>query len=73
MNTNISKFKNKVQLWAEKITDAHSNCVQAIIEVGKLLNQAKADCNHGEWGELTGETTGKPMLPFSHRTERSFR
>jgi hypothetical protein len=47
---------------------AHAASVAGIIEVGRLLLEAKADCSHGEWGELTGRTTGKSLLPFSWRT-----
>lgn len=67
---NVSQLKTKIQRWAEKITNAYGDSVQAVIEVGRQLQQAKAECSHGEWGELTGETTGKPMLPFSFRTAR---
>jgi hypothetical protein len=68
MNHNVTALKTKVQRWAEEITAAYGDSVQAIIEVGRKLQQAKAACSRGEWGELTGETTGKPLLPFGHRT-----
>jgi hypothetical protein len=67
---NVSQFKTKVQRWAESITAAHGESVAAIIAVGEQIQRAKADCSHGEWGELTGETTRKPLLPFSARTAR---
>jgi len=67
---NISQLKTKVQRWAEDINTAYGDSVAAIIAVGEKLKRAKADCSHGEWGELTGETTGKPLLHFSARTAR---
>lgn len=69
----VTQLKTRVERWAEKINAAHGESVQAIIEVGRQLQQAKAECSHGEWGELTGRTTGKPLLPFSHRTARMFK
>ena len=65
-NSKVIQLKTKVQRWAEKITSTYGDSVQAIIEVGRQLQQAKAECSHGEWGELTGRTTGNPMLPFSY-------
>jgi hypothetical protein len=62
-----------VQRWADRITEAYGESVDAIIEVGRQLVRAKAECSHGEWGELTGETTGKPLLPFSPRTAQMFK
>lgn len=67
---NLAHLKTRVQRWAEEITGAYGNSVEAIIEVGRKLQQAKAECSHGEWGELTGETNRKPLLPFSHQTAR---
>ena len=37
-----------------------------VIECG--VTAQAADCDHGEWGELTSQTTGKPLLPFSRQT-----
>lgn len=65
---NVVALKSKVQRWAERITAAYGDSVQAIVEVGRQLAQAKAECSHGEWGELTGQTTGKSLLPFTYRT-----
>jgi hypothetical protein len=67
---NVAQLKTKVQRWAEEITSTYGASVAAIIAVGDKLIQAKAECSPGEWGELTGETTGKPLLPFSARTAR---
>jgi hypothetical protein len=69
MKSNVTTLKTKVELWAERITNAYGDSVSAIIEVGRQLVQAKQDCQ-GSWGELTGETTGKPLLPFGYRTAR---
>lgn len=72
MTEKIVQFENKPQRWAKKIRQAHAASVQAIIETGRLLIEAKADCDHGEWGEITGETTGHSMLPFSAATARMY-
>lgn len=69
----VTQLKTRVERWAEKINATYSESVQAIIEVGRQLQQAKAECSHGEWGELTGRATGKPLLPFSHRTAERFK
>lgn len=65
---NVSQLKTKVQRWADDINAAYGDSVSAIVAVGEKLKRAKADCSHGEWGELTGRTTGKPLLPFSFQT-----
>jgi len=70
MSSNVAHIQPRVERWAKQITELHGESVAAIVRVGKALIQAKAECSHGEWGELTGRTTGKPMLPFSHRTAR---
>ncbi len=70
--TNIIQLERKTERWANRIREAHSKSVESTIEVGRLLIEAKADCDHGEWGEITGETTGKPMLPFKKSTAQAF-
>jgi hypothetical protein len=71
--TNVVQLETaRVTRWAEKIHTAHAKSVDAILEVGRLLLQAKADCTHGEWGELTGRDGGKRLLPFSDRTVRAY-
>lgn len=56
------------EFWATRIGKAHADSVAAIIRTGADLLEAKAALAHGEWGRLTGQTTGKPMLPFGRMT-----
>ena len=70
--TNIIQLERKTERWANRIREAHSKTVESIIETGRLLIEAKADCDHGEWGEITGETTGKPLLPFGWDNARRY-
>jgi hypothetical protein len=70
--TNIIQLERKTERWANRIREAHSKTVESIIETGRLLIEAKADCDHGEWGEITGETTGNPLLPFSFTVARRY-
>jgi hypothetical protein len=72
MKSNVTALKTKVELWAERITNAYGESVAAIIEVGRQLVVAKQDCGYGGWGELTGRTTGKMLLPFSFQTAARF-
>ncbi len=53
--------------WAQKIRDAWAKSVAAIVEVGRLLCEAKAALPHGEWGCLfLGPRPRMPApLPFS--------
>jgi hypothetical protein len=68
MKSNVTTLKTKVELWAERITNAYGDSVSAIIEVGRQLVVARRECGDGGWGELTGRTTGKTLLPFGDRT-----
>lgn len=70
--TNIIQLERKPERWAQRIRDAHSKTVESIIQTGRLLLEAKADCDHGEWGEITGETTGQSLLPFAWRTAQRY-
>src|SRR5574343_2069232 len=56
------------EYWAKRIGQAHADSVAASIRMGTELIEAKAALPHGEWGRLTGQTTGAPLLPFAHRT-----
>lgn len=71
MNT-VIQLKTPVERWAEKITTTYGETVQAIVEVGRQLIQAKAELNRGQWGDMTGEATGKPMIPFGCRTAQRY-
>jgi hypothetical protein len=68
----VHHIQPRVERWAERIREAHGQSVAAILQVGHELLQAKAECSHGEWGELTGETTGQSLLPFSFQTARRY-
>lgn len=74
--SNVSPIRRDAcAYWAERITAAYSDSVAAIIRTGAELIAAKADPEigrHGNWGTLTGETTGKPMLPFGPRSAQCF-
>lgn len=68
----IREAHSKTELWSNRTREAHSKTVESIIETGRILIEAKADCDHGEWGEITGQTTGKPMLRFNFRVAQKY-
>lgn len=71
--SNVYAIENaRLNRWADKIRTAHGQSVAGIVEVGRLLLEAKADCSHGEWGELTGRDGGKGLLPFNYRTAHRY-
>jgi hypothetical protein len=72
MNNVIQIESGKAKRWAKRIAEAHAQSVEAIIRVGQLLIEAKAECDHGEWDEITGEATGKGLLPFSARSAQRY-
>jgi hypothetical protein len=51
-----------VDEWAARITARWQDSVEAILDVGQMLVEAKAQVGHGSWLELVGK------LPFSERT-----
>ena len=53
---------NSTGIWLERISATWRKSVEAIVETGRLLVEAKAAVSHGEWGDLIEQ------LPFSHRT-----
>lgn len=57
---------DKADSWAPLICDAWGSSVRGIIETGRLLAQAKAAIEHGEWGRLCDD-----LLPFSQRTAQA--
>lgn len=56
-----------VEDFAAEIRGAFVKGVAAFIEVGRLLKEAKAELDHGEWGNLV-----KDNLPFDDRTAQRF-
>lgn len=48
----------KVSRWAARIAQRWARGVEAIIQTGQMLTEAKADCAHGDWQVLVEE------LPF---------
>ena len=52
------------EIFAEKIITEWRKSVEAIIAVGRLLSDAKAQLNHGDLGRLSR------LLPFSSRTDQ---
>lgn len=61
----VTNYLNPGAVWAQKITESYSLSVEALINTGRLLCEAKADpdLEHGEWLRLV--TT---QLPFKERT-----
>lgn len=61
-----------IKQYAAEITIAWQKSVQSIIEVGRLLNEAKAAIPHGDWHKLVDKGDNKLIpsigLPFSERT-----
>lgn len=53
------------RLYGHKITKAWQSSVEAIFEVGRLLIEAKADLQHGEFEQMV-----KQSCPFGARTAR---
>ncbi|MCU0923939.1 MAG: DUF3102 domain-containing protein [Burkholderiaceae bacterium] len=70
MSANISQLHTPVtaEFWADRITKSYAGGVESVIKTGRDLLEAKARLPHGEWGRMTGQTTGEPMLPFSPQT-----
>ncbi len=54
---------DKVDRWAENITEAWDTGRESFFETGRRLNKAKEDCDHGEWMLLVGD-----KLPFGIST-----
>ena len=54
----------RAEHWAEAIASELCKSVAAIVETGRLLQEAKADLSHGEWGRLFDER----LVPFEIRT-----
>jgi hypothetical protein len=50
--------------WAEQISARWQDAAQAIIDVGRLLIEAKAALDHGQWGEMFRAK----HVPFSQST-----
>jgi len=54
----------KAEQWAAQICTQLGKSVESILEIGRLLEKAKADLVHGEWGRMF--TDG--LVPFSQQT-----
>ena len=54
----------KVTGWADQVMSVYRKGVEAIIETGRLLLAARADCSHGEWQQLVGRNGHRGVLPF---------
>ncbi len=63
MAAKVSKLPRAEQ-WANRISTELGKTVEAILDVGRLLVQAKADLDHGEWGRMFEER----LLPFTQNT-----
>lgn len=54
----------RAEQWAQKIKSQQAKSVESIVEVGRLLIQAKSDLPFGEWGRLFSEE----LITFSQNT-----
>jgi hypothetical protein len=54
----------RAEQWAKAIRRQMGKSVEAVLETGRLLMQAKADLTHGEWCRLFEAG----LLPFSRST-----
>ena len=58
--------ESQAEFWAEQICAQIGKSVEAIVDIGRLLIQAKQRCGHGEWGRMFGEH----LVPFGQETAR---
>jgi N6-adenosine-specific RNA methylase IME4 len=68
---NVAALRDDVVAgWAVTITAAWGDTVEGIIEVGKLLIEARNALSNerGEWGRLIGDNGQQSKLPFGYRT-----
>ena len=67
-------LKESAKYYAERIGSEYRRTQESAATIGRLLIEAKTSLPHGEWGKLTGETSGdgRGMLPFSARAARMF-
>ena len=74
MNTNVVHIEPATfaEYWADRITKSRAASVDQIVQTGRELLAAKAKLSHGEWGRLTGQTTGQPLLPFGRHTAQRY-
>lgn len=57
---------SEARVWAIRISARWHASIEAVIDTGRLLIEAKASLRHGEWGGMIDE-----MLPFSARTAQT--
>lgn len=62
-----SPDKTNPAYWVDVIKDAHKRTVEAIFEVGRLLNEAQNYVSHGNFGNWVDAN-----LPFSSRTAERY-
>jgi hypothetical protein len=74
VKTNIVPIEReaRAEYWADRICKSHAASVEQIIQTGRDLLLAKAKLSHGEWGRLTGRSTGQPLLSFSAQTAHKY-
>ena len=63
MMSNLVVFRRSRQQWANAICAAWQNCVESILETGRLLYEAKEDLGHGQFLAMIDAD-----LPFSEDT-----
>jgi hypothetical protein len=58
------------EIWAERILAEYRKSVEAIIAVGRLLIEAKLDCEHGEYLRIFSDSPNPvpKCLPFGQRS-----
>jgi len=61
--SDVAPFKPPLLAWKERILDAWRKGVEAILDTGYLLAEAKKSLPHGEWQDLIAKE-----LPFKART-----
>ena len=66
--TQMVPYERRMEEWTDRIGSALRKSVDAIVEVGQLLAEAKADLPHGSWEQMLKS----PELPFGVRTARRF-
>jgi|SRR5579862_1966045 len=51
----------RAEVWASRINEQTQKSVEAILDIGRMLIQAKAELPHGEWGRLFADR----LVPYS--------
>src|SRR5215469_8116640 len=61
---NLTRERTSPSEWTERIAGAWTKAAAAVLETGKLLNEAKRALPHGEFARMLQSSD----LPFSERT-----